>query len=104
MSKNLEELKELNEEDLKGLRLQDVVMYYLVPVLEDQENRLKKIEAWVKSCYKIDGEFKELKVGKASPGIDFEKRLKTVEAELGIYTEEEIKNIHGRLKELSEQK
>ena len=58
MSKYLEELNELNEDDYKGLRLQDVVMYYIIPVLEG-----------------------------------FEKRLKTVEAELGIYTEEEIKDI-----------
>lgn len=60
MSKNLEELKELNEneKDFKNLRLQDFVMYYLIPVLED-----------------------------------FEKRLKTVEVKLGIYTEEEIKKL-----------
>ncbi|GAH52560.1 unnamed protein product [marine sediment metagenome] len=58
MSKNLEELKELNENDYKGLRLQDVVMYYVIPVLEG-----------------------------------FEKRLKKIEAELGIYTEEEIKKL-----------
>jgi len=58
MSKNLKDLNELNEDDYKGLRLQDIVIYYITPILEEQE-----------------------------------KRLKTVEAELGIYTEEEIKNI-----------
>jgi len=58
MSKNLEELNELDEDDYKGLGLQDIVMYYLIPILED-----------------------------------FEKRLATVEAELGIYTEERIKKI-----------
>ena len=58
MSKNLKDLNELNEDDYKGLRLQDVVIYYITPILEEQEERLKKIEA-----------------------------------ELGIYTEEEIKNI-----------
>jgi len=58
MSKNLEELRELNEDDYKGLRLQDVVMYYIIPILED-----------------------------------FKERLKTVEAKLGIYTDEEIKKI-----------
>jgi len=58
MSKNLEELKELNEKDFKSLRLQDFVMYYLTPILED-----------------------------------FEKRLKTIEAELGIFTDEEIKEV-----------
>lgn len=58
MSKNLEDLNKLNEDDYKSLRLQDVIIYYIIPVLENQE-----------------------------------KRLKTVEAELGIYTEEEIKKI-----------
>lgn len=58
MNKNLKDLSELNENDYKGLRLQDVVIYYVIPILED-----------------------------------FEERLKKVEAELGIYTEEEIKKI-----------
>jgi len=60
MNKNLEELKELaeNEKDFKSLRSQDFVIYYIVPVLEG-----------------------------------FEKRLKIVEAELGIYTEEEVKKV-----------
>jgi len=60
MNKDLEELKELveDEKDFKSLRLQDFVMYYLIPVL-----------------------------------VDFEKRLKKVEDELGIYTDEEIKKI-----------
>ena len=58
MNKNLEELEELNEKDFKDLRLQDFVMYYLTPILED-----------------------------------FKKRLKIIEIELGIYTEEEIKKI-----------
>lgn len=60
MNKNLEELKELveDEKDFKSLRTQDFVIYYLIPVLEG-----------------------------------FEKRLKVIEAELGIYTEEEIKEI-----------
>lgn len=60
MNKNLEELKELseNERDFKSIRVQDFVIYYLIPVLED-----------------------------------FEKRLKIVESKLGIFTEEEIKEI-----------
>ena len=60
MSKNLEELKEVseNEKNFRSLRLQDFVIYYLIPPLED-----------------------------------FEKRLKTVEAELGIYTEKEVKEV-----------
>jgi len=46
MSKNLEELKELveDEKDFKSLRLQDFVMYYLIPVLEDFEKRLTELE------------------------------------------------------------
>jgi len=44
MSKNLEELKELNEKDFKSLRLQDFVMYYFTPILEDFEKRLEAIE------------------------------------------------------------
>jgi len=58
MSKNLEELKELKElrKDFEnGEVLGDLILYYLIQVLED-----------------------------------FEERLKTVEAELGIYTDEEI--------------
>ena len=58
MSKNLKDLNELNEDDYKNLRFQDIVIYYITPVLED-----------------------------------FEKRLKKVEAELGIYTKEEIKKL-----------
>jgi len=59
MSKNLEELKEQNEDKFfEGLGLQIFIGYYLVPILEG-----------------------------------FEKRLKTIEAELGIYTDEEIKKI-----------
>jgi len=58
MSKNLKDLNELNEDDYKGLRSQDIIIYYILPVLED-----------------------------------FEKRLKTVETGLGIYTKKEIKEI-----------
>ena len=60
MNKKLKELKELAEEekDFKSVRTQDFVIYYLIPVLEG-----------------------------------FEGRLKTIETELGIYTEEEIKEI-----------
>lgn len=45
MSKNLEELKEIteNEENFKSLRLQDFVLYYLVPVLEDFEKQISKL-------------------------------------------------------------
>ncbi len=59
MSKNLEELKEENQDEyFEGLGLQIFIGYYLIPILEEQE-----------------------------------KRLKVVEAELGIYTEEEKKKI-----------
>ena len=60
MNKNLEELKADGKDPqyYDGLGVGVSIMYYLVPILED-----------------------------------FEKRLKKVEAELGIYTEEEIKNI-----------
>jgi len=46
MNKNLEELKELaeNEKDFKSLRLQDFVIYYLIPVLEDFKKRLEAIK------------------------------------------------------------
>ena len=56
MSKNLEELSEIRKDDELGPRKK--IFYHIVCVLEDQEKRLKKVEA-----------------------------------ELGIYTEEEIKNI-----------
>jgi len=55
MSKNLEELKKENISNITDIK---IIMYHLMPILED-----------------------------------FEKRLKKAEAELGIYTEEEIKNI-----------
>jgi len=60
MSKNLEELKKEGKDTqyFDGLGVGISIMYYLVPILED-----------------------------------YEKRLKTVETELGIYTEEEIKEI-----------
>jgi len=59
MSKKLKELKEENQDEyFEGLGLQIFIGYYLIPILEG-----------------------------------FEERLKTVEVELGIYTEEEIKNI-----------
>ena len=60
MSKNLEELKK-DGKDIQyydGLGVGISIMYYLVPILED-----------------------------------YEKRLKAVETELVIYTDEEIKNI-----------
>ena len=43
MSKNLEELKELveSEKDFNSLRLQDFVLYYLIPVLEDFNEQLE---------------------------------------------------------------
>jgi len=46
MNKDLEELKELaeNEEHFKSLRSQDFVIYYLIPVLEDFEKRIIKLE------------------------------------------------------------
>ena len=46
MSKDLEELKEVseNEENFRSLRLQDFVIYYIVPVLEDFEKRLIELE------------------------------------------------------------
>jgi len=44
MNKNLEELNELNENDYKNLRLQDVVMYYIAPILEGFEKRIKGLE------------------------------------------------------------
>lgn len=55
MSKNLEELKKEHISNITDIK---IIMYHLMPILED-----------------------------------FEKRLKKAEAELGIYTEEEIKNI-----------
>jgi len=60
MSKNLEELKADGKDPqyYDGLGVGISIMYYLIPILEG-----------------------------------FEKRLKTIEAELGIYTEEEIKKI-----------
>lgn len=60
MSKNLEDLKADGKDPqyYDGLGVGISIMYYLVPILEDHEKRLKKIEV-----------------------------------ELGIYTEEEIKNI-----------
>ena len=68
ISENIEELKELREdfknpgtweiEFLNKLDVGNLILYHLIPILED-----------------------------------FEKRLKTIEAELGIYTEKEIKKL-----------
>jgi len=45
MNENLEELKEHNEDKFfEGLRLQDFVIYYLIPILEDFEKRIIKLE------------------------------------------------------------
>ena len=43
MSKNLDELKELaeSEKDFNSLRLQDLILYYIIPVLEDLEKKTK---------------------------------------------------------------
>ncbi|MBA7589103.1 hypothetical protein ES708_31178 [subsurface metagenome] len=65
MSKNLEELKELNEDDYKGLRSQDVVMYYITPILEGFDKRLKAIETEL-GIY-TEGEIKKIKVGGTDP-------------------------------------
>lgn len=60
MSKNLEELKEQNEDKFfEELGLQIFIGYYLIPILEDFGKRLKAIEA--------DEEIKEIKVGGTDP-------------------------------------
>lgn len=67
MSKNLEELKEIseNEKDFKSLRLQDFVIYYVTPVLVDFEERLKRIEDEL-GIY-TEKEIKKIKVGGTDP-------------------------------------
>ena len=45
MNKNLEELKEQNQDRFfEGLGLQIFIGYYLIPILEDFEKRLIKLE------------------------------------------------------------
>ena len=67
MSKDLGELKELAEEekDFKSLRTQDFVIYYLIPVLEGFEKRLKRIE--VKLGIYSDEEIREIRLDGTDP-------------------------------------
>ncbi len=74
MNKNLEELKEIseNEKDFKSLRLQDFVIYYLTPILEDFEKRLTELEKFKFNCtgyYEINetGGSDEIKIGGTDP-------------------------------------
>ena len=80
MNKNLEELK---------------LKYKKHCGLEDEEfEKLKfNLKMLVASQPNISGRGLALFKHIIYTLIDFEKRLKAIEAELGIYTEEEIKNI-----------
>lgn len=50
MNKNLEELKQISEDekDFKSLRLQYFVIYYLIPVLEDFGKQIETLSKKVK--------------------------------------------------------
>ena len=63
MSKNLEELSEIRKDNELGPRKK--IFYHIVCVLEDQEKRLKKVEAEL-GIY-TEEEIKETKVGGTDP-------------------------------------
>lgn len=64
MSKNLEELKEHNEDEyFEGLGLQIFIGHYLVPILEDLEKRIKKIEDINKLSPPIYGKIEKIEEG-----------------------------------------
>ena len=45
MNKNIDDLKELteSEKDFNSVRLQDLVLYYIIPIFEDFEKRLTEL-------------------------------------------------------------
>ena len=67
MSKNLEDLKADGKDPqyYDGLGVGIFIMYYLVPILESFEKRLKKVEAELEIYTKE--EIKEIKVGGTDP-------------------------------------
>jgi hypothetical protein len=71
MSKNLKELKEENQDDFfKELGLQTFIGYYLIPILENIENKIETLSKKVKkleqegSYYpRTEKEIKNIKLG-----------------------------------------